>query len=242
MRQIILDTETTGLDTRDGHRIIEIGCLELLNRKLTGNFLHFYFNPDRAMDQGAIEVHGISNDFLKDKPRFFEKAEEILNFIKQAELIIHNASFDLSFLNYELSLLDKNFNKNNLNIWSPIEAHTKILDSLKLARQMHPGQRNSLDALCKRYGVKNTHREFHGALKDSELLAQVYLAMTGGQTNLKLSADEQRKDPNNLKAQDNNNSGSFNMPSFKKIERPEGFKLKVVRASAEELKAHEGLN
>jgi len=227
MRQIILDTETTGLDPKEGHRIIEIGCLELLNRKLTGNFLHFYFNPDRPMDQGAIEVHGITNDFLKEKPRFFEKAELILNFIKNAELVIHNASFDVGFLNYELGLLDK----------SNIESQAKILDSLKLARKMHPGQRNSLDALCKRYGVKNTHREFHGALKDAELLAQVYLSMTGGQTNLKLSAEEQQKSGNTGLAA--RHEASVQFPDFKPIERSSGLSLKIIRATPEELKAHE---
>jgi len=180
MRQIVLDTETTGLETKEGHRIIEFGCLELINRKLTGRHLHFYFNPDRKLDQGALEIHGITQEFLLDKPRFFEKIEEIMDFVKGSELLIHNAPFDLGFLNYELSLLEK-------NTWGKIETHAKVLDTLKLARHQHPGQRNSLDALCKRYSVDNHHRTYHGALKDAELLAEVYLAMTGGQIELSLS-------------------------------------------------------
>ncbi len=222
MRQIILDTETTGLDPKDGHRVIEIGCIELLDRRQTGNYLHFYFNPDRAMDQGAIEVHGISNDFLKDKPRFYEKAQEILEFVIGAELIIHNASFDLGFLNHELGLLAEK------NKWGMLQAHVKVLDTLKMARELHPGQRNSLDALCKRYSVKNTHRQFHGALKDSQILAEVYLAMTGGQINLKLSAEAEAQQSNMNKV-----AGEVN---FQPIQRD--FKLKVVRASSEELIRH----
>lgn len=216
MRQIILDTETTGLETKEGHRIIEIGCIELKDRKITGEHLHFYFNPDRPMDQGAIEVHGISNEFLSDKPRFFEKAEEIMNFLQGAELVIHNAAFDVGFLNHELALLSN-------NSWGLIESHTKILDSLKLARELHPGQRNSLDALCKRYGVKNSHRQYHGALKDAQILAEVYLAMTGGQINLKLSAEAEV-------AQNNAAIGELNFPPITR-----DFKLKVVYATEEDV-------
>ena len=173
-RQIIVDTETTGLDPKRGDRIIEIGCVELIDRKLTGQNLHFYLNPDRTVEEGALKVHGISNEFLQDKPRFLDKAEILMTFLMGAELIIHNAEFDLGFLNAELSLLRR-------NQYGRIEDHCQVVDTLALARQMHPGQRNSLDAVCKRYEVKNTHRQFHGALLDAEILAHVYLAMTGGQ-------------------------------------------------------------
>jgi DNA polymerase-3 subunit epsilon len=185
-RQIILDTETTGLSPEKGDRLIEIGCLELVNRKLSGRSLHLYVNPDRLVGEGALKVHGISNDFLEDKPRFYEVVEEIMEFIAGAELIIHNAEFDLGFLNYELSLLRR-------NPYGRIQDHATVLDTLVLARQLHPGQRNSLDALCKRYQVNNTHRTLHGALLDAEILANVYLLMTGGQEQLFVSdaaADE----------------------------------------------------
>ncbi len=177
MRQVILDTETTGFETREGHRLIELGCLEMQNRRLTGKHLHFYFQPDREIDAGALAVHGITSAFLEDKPRFADHAKEIMAFLVGAELIIHNAAFDIGFLEYELSLLPH-------NPWGKVAAHCKVLDSLKLAREMHPGQRNSLDALCKRYDVDHQHREFHGALLDAELLAHVYLAMTSGQESL----------------------------------------------------------
>ncbi|STX28976.1 DNA polymerase III subunit epsilon [Legionella beliardensis] len=175
MRQIVLDTETTGIDPQNGHRIIEIGCVELIDRKLTGNNYHAYLNPEREVDEGAFKVHGISTEFLADKPRFCEVVEELLEFIKDAELIIHNAAFDIGFLNAELTLLN----------W-PHQVHNycKVLDTLLLAREKHPGQRNSLDALCKRYEIDNSNRELHGALLDAEILALVYLAMTGGQGSL----------------------------------------------------------
>ncbi len=173
-RQIILDTETTGLSPNKGDRLIELGCLELVNRRPTGRTLHFYFNPDRAVPVEAFKVHGLSNEFLENKPRFHEKAEDIMAFIKGAELVIHNAEFDLGFLNAELSYLRQ-------EPYGRIEDHCSILDTLSMARKMHPGQRNSLDALCKRYQIKNAHRQLHGALLDAELLAQVYLLMTGGQ-------------------------------------------------------------
>ena len=176
MRQIVLDTETTGLQTEEGHRIIEIGCIELVNRKFTGKRLHHYINPQREIDAGALEVHGITQAFLQSKPLFAEISMELLDFIQDAELIIHNAPFDLGFMHYELSLLDRN--------WKPLTDRCRIVDTLQLARQLHVGQRNSLDALCKRYGVDNTQRELHGALLDAHLLAQVYLAMTGGQGSL----------------------------------------------------------
>ena len=177
MRQIVLDTETTGLDPRQGHRIIEIACLELVNRRLTGRHLHKYLNPDREIDEGAAAVHGITLDFLADKPRFADTVDSFLEFIDGAELLIHNASFDLGFLNHELSLLGRS---------ERIEDRHSVIDTLRMAREMHPGQRNSLDALCKRYQVDNSGRSYHGALLDARLLADVYLAMTAGQGSLSL--------------------------------------------------------
>lgn len=176
MRQIVLDTETTGLEPSQGHRIIEIGCVELNDRRLTGRHYHQYINPDREVDLGAFQVHGISNDFLADKPRFAEIAEEFLAFVDGAELIIHNAPFDIGFINHEFKLLASPI--------QPIETYCEITDTLVMARKLHPGQKNNLDALCKRYSVNNTHRELHGALLDSEILALVYLAMTSGQDSL----------------------------------------------------------
>jgi len=178
MRQIVLDTETTGLATSQGHRIIEIGCLELVNRRLTGREFHRFLNPDRDIDEGAERVHGISRADLETEPRFPEIVDDFLAFIKDAELIIHNAAFDVGFLEHELTLMQHQQPK--------IEDHATVLDTLTLAREMHPGQRNSLDALCKRYEVDASKRDVHGALIDSELLANVYLAMTGGQTDLSL--------------------------------------------------------
>lgn len=175
-RQVVLDTETTGLNPEEGHRIIEIGCVELLNRRLTRNRFHVYLNPDRIIDEGAIEVHGISNEFLQDKPRFPDVMDDFLAFVKGAELVIHNAPFDVGFLDHELSLV-RSENKT-------IKEHCGILDTLVYARKKHPGQRNSLDALCKRYGIDNSHRELHGALLDAEILADVYLQMSGGQYSL----------------------------------------------------------
>ena len=177
MRQIVLDTETTGLEPAEGHRIIEIGCIELDNRRHTGRRFHQYMQPDRPIDDGAVEVHGITNDFLADKPRFADVVEDFLDFVGGAELIIHNAPFDVGFLNHELRLLGKP---------TSIDAHCGVLDTLALARKLHPGQKNNLDALCKRYSVDNSRRELHGALLDAEILADVYLAMTGGQVTLSL--------------------------------------------------------
>lgn len=176
MRQVILDTETTGLSTEQGHRIIEIGCVELINRKLTGKHYHQYINPQREIDDGAMAVHGITNDFLQNKPYFMDVAQAFMDFVMDAELIIHNAPFDLGFINYELQLLKQS--------WKPITDYCRIIDTLPLARQLHVGQRNSLDALCKRYSIDNSQRELHGALLDANLLARVYLAMTGGQATL----------------------------------------------------------
>lgn len=175
MRQIALDTETTGLSTLDGHRIIEIGCIEFIDRRLTGNNFHCYINPGREIDAGALAVHGISNLFLNDKPTFDQILHSFVEYVDGAELIIHNAAFDVGFLNYEFSLVGHN---------KILYEHCSVFDTLTFARQKHPGQKNSLDALCKRYNVDNTHRNLHGALLDAELLAKVYLAMTGGQGSL----------------------------------------------------------
>ena len=178
MRQIVLDTETTGLEPEQGHRVIELGAVELIDRRLTGKRLQLYMNPEREIDDAAYEVHGISAESLADKPNFREVAEQFLNFIADAEVIIHNAPFDVSFIDYELSLLDNATTRNVAKICSG------VTDSLALARRKHPGQKNSLDALCRRYDVDNSARELHGALLDAEILADVYLAMTGGQSSL----------------------------------------------------------
>jgi DNA polymerase-3 subunit epsilon len=220
MRQIVLDTETTGLSTGHGHRIIEIGCLELVNRRLTGREFHRFLNPERDIDEGAERVHGISRESLETEPRFADIADEFLDFIRDAELVIHNAEFDVGFLEYELGLMK--------HAKPAITAHAQVLDTLRIAREMHPGQRNSLDALCKRYEVDASKRDVHGALIDAELLARVYLAMTGGQTALSLNA------------------------SAAGVERPAGkasaaraartdLKLVVIRASKAESAAHEKL-
>jgi len=180
MRQVVLDTETTGLEVEQQHRIIEIGCVELLNRRLTGRIFHRYLNPERDIDAGAQEVHGITRERLRAEPKFAEIAAELVEFLSGAELIIHNAPFDVAFLNAEL--------KRCAVGCANLGEICRIVDTLLLARQMHPGQRNNLDALCKRYSVDNTHREYHGALLDARILAEVYLAMTGGQADLSLSA------------------------------------------------------
>lgn len=175
MRQIILDTETTGIGHESGHRIIEIGCVELIDRKLTGNHYHVYLNPQRKVDEGAFRVHGISDEFLQDKPLFKTVVQDLLDFINGAQVIIHNAPFDVGFLNAELALIK----------WPKTLSHyCEVIDTLVLARDKHPGQRNSLDALCKRYHIDNSNRQLHGALLDAEILALVYLAMTGGQATL----------------------------------------------------------
>jgi DNA polymerase-3 subunit epsilon len=215
MRQIILDTETTGLEPSQGHRIIEIGCVELINRRMTDNRFHIYLNPDREIDQGAIEVHGITNEFLADKPRFAEVANDFMNFVRGSELVIHNAPFDVGFLNHELKLMQYK---------ESLEDVCSVLDTLVLARKMHPGQKNSLDALCKRYEVSNAHRELHGALLDAEILADVYLAMTGGQT--RLSLDGAGGDGTEESAE-----------PIRKI-RSGHASLKVIRATDEEIQAH----
>lgn len=186
MRQIVLDTETTGLEPKQGHRIIEIGCVEIQNRRTTGNDYHVYLNPDREIEDGAFEVHGISTEFLQDKPRFKDIAQEFVNYLRDAELIIHNAPFDVGFIDAELRRIGKK--------WGKTEDYCTVTDSLMLARQMHPGQKNSLDALCKRYEVDNSHRDLHGALLDAQILVDVYLAMTGGQTDLSLQHEIRSED------------------------------------------------
>ncbi len=183
MRQIILDTETTGLEHTQGHRIIEIGCVEVKNRRKTEQYYHQYLNPERDIEDGAFEVHGISNETLADKPVFSDIAQDFINFIRDSELIIHNAPFDVGFINAELQMLGPE--------WGQLEDYCRITDTLVMAREMHPGQRNSLDALCKRYQVDNSQRELHGALLDAQILLDVYLAMTGGQTILSFGESAQ---------------------------------------------------
>lgn len=187
MRQIVLDTETTGLDPKEGHRIIEIGCVELIDRRLTGNDFHQYLNPDREVEQGAVDVHGITSEFLADKPRFSDVADDFLKYVAGAELVIHNAPFDVGFIDNELKLLGDREQRT--------EDICSVLDTLVMARKMHPGQRASLDALCKRYEIDNSQRDYHGALLDAQILAEVYLAMTGGQATLLLdeNADKNEK-------------------------------------------------
>ncbi len=217
MRQVVLDTETTGLEPQLGHRIIEIGCVELVNRKLTGRHYHQYINPEREVDQGAIEVHGITNEFLADKPRFKAVVGEFWEFIRGAELVIHNAAFDIGFINHEFARLDM----------APVTTECAVLDTLAMARQKHPGQKNNLDALCKRYGVDNSHRDLHGALLDAEILADVYLLMTGGQTALELYSENQTSSEQAV--------GPVSSGRISLDRRP----LRVIRASEAELEAHQ---
>lgn len=216
-RIVVLDTETTGLEPTQGHRIIEIGCVELVDRKLTGRHYHQYINPQREIDQGAIEVHGITNEFLNNKPLFAQIADEFLAFVDGAELVIHNAPFDLGFIDHEFALLNRGH--------QPLENYCGVIDTLVMARQKHPGQRNSLDALCSRYFVDNSQRDLHGALLDSEILADVYLLMTGGQTKLMLSADEDSE---------NGAGGDTEIKRLSADRQP----LKVIKALADELQAH----
>ncbi len=218
MRQIVLDTETTGLEPSEGHKIIEIGCVELVDRKLTGNHYHQYLKPNREIDEGAIEVHGITNEFLADKPLFEDVADDFLAFVDGAELVIHNAPFDIGFLDHELSLLEAR--KGSMS------DYCTVLDTLTLARQMHPGQRNSLDALCNRYDIRNDHRELHGALLDSEILADVYLRMTGGQTNLTLG---------NQASASAGQAGEIKVRKISSERKP----LRIIKANEEELEAHQ---
>lgn len=216
MRQVVLDTETTGLEIEEGHRVIEIGCVEIVDRKLTRRHYHQYINPDRDIDDGALEVHGITRQFLLDKPRFSEVWQDFLEFIKGSELVIHNAGFDIAFLNHEIELMES----------SPgsLTDYCSVTDSLELARHKHPGQKNNLDALCKRYNVDNSQRVFHGALLDAEILADVYLLMTGGQGSLGLGEKSQIR-----------RVGSNVMQLA--ADRP---RLKVIKANASDIRAHEG--
>ena len=224
MRQIVLDTETTGLSTAQGHRIIEIGCLELIDRRLTGREYHRFLNPDRDIDEGAERVHGISRADLEMQPRFHEIVDEFLEFIGGAELVIHNAQFDVGFIEHELALMK--------HAQPTISEHATVLDTLSMARKLHPGQRNSLDALCKRYEVDSSKRDVHGALIDSELLAGVYLAMTGGQAALLLDNEVAPSVGAALAPRSNNKPGSS---------APDNLDLIVVRATPEESAAHEAM-
>jgi DNA polymerase-3 subunit epsilon len=215
-RQLVLDTETTGLEPSQGHRIIEIGVVEMIDRRLTGNNFHIYLQPDREIDAGAIEVHGITNEFLADKPRFEDIAEELADYLRGAEVIIHNAPFDIGFIDAEFQRME-----NGLTM----ESLCDVIDTLVMAREMHPGQRNSLDALCGRYDVNNNHRTKHGALLDSEILADVYLAMTGGQKSLGWEADDDKE-------------GDSITKGIRRVNR-EGLSLRVLKATDLELAAHE---
>ena len=215
-RKIVLDTETTGLEPSQGHRIIEIGCVELINRRLTGNNYHQYLQPDREIDEGALQVHGISNEFLKDKPRFGDVVDDLMSYLKGAELVIHNAPFDVGFLNHELKLDD--------NARGVIADHCTVTDTLVMARKMHPGQKNNLDALCKRYDVNNTQRDLHGALLDAEILSEVYLRMTGGQVGLALDSEQTAEKQDGVAS-----------PSRISSDRAP---LRVISASKDELSAH----
>jgi DNA polymerase-3 subunit epsilon len=219
LRQIVLDTETTGLSIGQGHRIIEIGCLELVNRRLTGREYHRFLNPERHIDDGAVRIHGISNADLEGQPRFSDIADELIDFLRDSELVIHNAEFDVGFLEYELQLMK--------HPRPSIGEYATVLDTLSLARKLHPGQRNSLDALCKRYSVDASKREVHGALIDAELLARVYLAMTGGQA--ALSLEEEVTDVSRINEE------------TEKRGRLSGLNLKVVTANAEESAAHDAM-
>ena len=214
MRQIALDTETTGISTDEGHRIIEIGCVEIENRRITGNEFHCYLNPEREIDEGATRVHGLTLEKLSNEPLFKEVAKDFLSFVSGAELIIHNAAFDVGFLNKEISLLEWDENS--------IEDHALVMDTLKMAREMHPGKKNSLDALCTRYEIDRSMRQVHGALIDADLLAKVYLAMTGGQDALDLDQPVLRSQETQTKNKENKN-----------------IFLKVQKASIDELSEHE---
>lgn len=223
MRQVVLDTETTGIDPKQGNRIIEIGCVELIDRKITRVHYQQFIQPDRKSEEGALAVHGITSDFLADKPRFETIAEDFLAFIKGSELVIHNAPFDIGFLNNELKLLKQNHSV-NLGV---IADYATVLDTLVMAKKMHPGQKNNLNALCKRYDVNNEKRELHGALLDAEILADVYLAMTGGQSNLLLDSSDA--------SSNKNNAGDIEIQRLAADRQ----KAPVVLANSEEIAAHD---
>lgn len=223
MRQVVLDTETTGLEVERGHRIIEIGCVELVNRRPTGRTFHHYLNPGREIDAGAREVHGITNEMLADKPRFADIGDALLEFLEGAELVIHNAAFDVAFIEQELALLGRATGTPRKRLRDVC----RVLDTLALARDLHPGQRCSLDALCKRYSIDNSHREYHGALLDARILADVYLAMTGGQSSLALDAAVAT-------------GALVDAAHIPPVQRPDE-PLVIVEATAEEEAAHERL-
>ncbi|WNO61966.1 DNA polymerase III subunit epsilon [Rheinheimera sp. MMS21-TC3] len=213
-RQIILDTETTGINPKDGHRIVEIGCVELINRRYTGNNYHVYINPERIIEAEVVAIHGLTNERLKDEPKFRDIAQGFYDYIQGAELVIHNAPFDVGFINHEFSLLRQPI--------APLEQYCTVLDTLALARELHPGQKNNLDALCRRYDINNSHRTLHGALLDAEILADVYLMMTGGQVSLNLANEQDNKHQHEGELQ---------------IER--SGRLAVIKATAQELAEHE---
>ncbi|MHB0775335.1 DNA polymerase III subunit epsilon [Halomonas sp. WWR20] len=223
MRQIVLDTETTGIDPKQGHRLVEIGAVELINRRFTGNTYHQYINPQRAIDPEAIAVHGITDERVASEPVFADVADAFWEFIKGAELVIHNAAFDVGFIDHEFGMLNASRSASKLG---PVSDHCGILDTLKLARDRHPGQRNNLDALCKRYAIDNGHRVLHGALLDAEILADVYLTMTGGQTALLLGGSDESR-----------NGDSQGASGIRRIDR-KGMRLAVTPPTHAELQAH----
>ncbi|PRY65550.1 DNA polymerase-3 subunit epsilon [Vreelandella songnenensis] len=227
MRQVIMDTETTGIDPKDGHRIVEIGAVEMINRRFTGRTYHQYINPERHIDAEVVAIHGIDNEKVANEPVFAQIADEFWAFIEGAELVIHNAPFDVGFIDHELGLLNKTRGGAPLG---PVRQHCRVLDTLTMARAMHPGQRNSLDALCKRYDIDNGHRVLHGALLDSEILADVYLAMTGGQTALTLDAETSSEEQ-----EDNSTSEGL---SVQRLALTPG-QLRVIRPTDEERAAHQ---
>ena len=216
MRQIILDTETTGLEPASGHRIIEIGCIEMKDRRKTDRLLHYYINPEREIEQEAVEIHGITEQQLEGEPVFEDVADPLIDFIRDSEVIIHNAPFDVAFINAELSRLGDD--------WGRLEDYCSVTDTLEMARELHPGQRNSLDALCQRYGIDNSHRSLHGALLDAEILLDVFLAMTGGQSSLLLEREEKRDTRSGLQRAN-------------PVQRHTS--LKIVEPAPEELAAHQ---
>ena len=217
MRQIVLDTETTGLEPSQGHKIIEIGCVEMINRRLTGNNYHQYLQPDREIDEGAQAVHGISNEFLADKPRFIDIVRDFIEYLDGAELIIHNAPFDVGFIDHELKLAGAEYGR--------VDSYCTVVDTLVMARKMRPGKKNNLDVLCKEYDVNNAHRELHGALLDAELLAEVYLHMTGGQSALSLETEEVAS----------NSEGNISVKKLSADRKP----IRIITASQDELQAHQ---
>jgi DNA polymerase-3 subunit epsilon len=216
-RQVVLDTETTGLEPSQGHRIIEIGCVEMINRRLTGNNYHQYIHPDREIDEGALAVHGISNEFLADKPRFDDIIADFIDYIDGAELIIHNAPFDVGFMDHEFRLAGEQFGATS--------DYCSVTDTLVMARKMRPGKKNNLDVLCNEFEVSNAHRELHGALLDAELLAEVYLRMTGGQSSLSLDAEDVAQSAD----------GVLTVKKLSADRKP----IRIVRASKSELEAHQ---